>query len=73
MPSKIPITTLRLKEPTNSKIRYIAEKNNKKMNEEITELIENRIKEYENEHGEIRLEKDKNDQSETEQGTKEKS
>lgn len=58
MPSKLPITTLRLQEPTNSKIRHIANQNHRKLNDEITMIIEKHIQMYEYEHGEIKIEKE---------------
>lgn len=55
MPSELPITVLRLKEPTHSKIRKLSEINNKKMNQYITTIIEEHIATYEHQHGPIVL------------------
>lgn len=55
MPSKLQITTIRLKEPTNTKIREIAILENRKLNDQITMILEKYISDYENEHGTINI------------------
>lgn len=55
MPSKLQITTIRLKEPTNSKIRELAILENRKLNDEITMIIEKYIAEYEKANGTVKI------------------
>lgn len=50
------MTGIRMTDELNYKIRYIAEKNHRKLNDEITMIIEKYIKEYEFENGIIELE-----------------
>lgn len=58
MPSKIPITTLRIKEPDYSKIRIIAEKNNRTLSKEIEYICKQHIAAYEAKHGEIKIQEE---------------
>lgn len=51
MPSKRPITVLRLDDDVRFKIQYIADDNFRTINAEITRLILRHIAEYEQEHG----------------------
>ena len=53
MPSDLPRYTLRIPQVLLSKIRYIAEENGRSANKEIELMIKQRIKDYENENGEI--------------------
>lgn len=55
MPSKIPITTLRIKDPDYTKIRIIAEQNNRSVSKEIEYICKQHIEAYEARHGEIRI------------------
>lgn len=55
MPSKIPITTLRIKDPDYTKIRIIAEQNNRSVSKEIEYICKQHIAAYEAEHGEIQI------------------
>ena len=53
MPSNLPRYTLRIPQYLLDKIRYIAEENGRSANREIELLIKQRIKDYENQYGEI--------------------
>ncbi len=53
MPSDMPRYTLRIPQILLNKIRYIAEENGRSANKEIELLIKQRIKNYEEQHGEI--------------------
>ena len=53
MPSDLPRYTLRVPQILLDKIRYIAEENGRSANREIELLLKQRIKAYEDEHGEI--------------------
>jgi len=53
MASDLPRYTLRIPQTYLDKIRYIAEENGRSANKEIELMIKQRIKEYENAHGEI--------------------
>jgi hypothetical protein len=55
MPSNLPRYTLRIDQVYLDKIRYIAEENGRSANREIELMIKRRIKNYEEEHGEISL------------------
>ena len=55
MPSDLPRYTLRIPQEYLEKIRYIAEENGRSANREIELMIKARIQQYEQEHGEIRL------------------
>ncbi len=55
MPSKKPMTVLRLDEDVRYKLQYIADDNFRTINAEVTRLILAHIAEYEREHGKIRL------------------
>ena len=58
MPSKKPITVLRLDDDVRYKLQYIADDNFRTINAEVTRLILKHIAEYEHEHGEIQLPKE---------------
>lgn len=53
MSSNLPRYTLRIPQELLDKIRYIAEENGRSANREIELLIKQRIKDYEETHGEI--------------------
>lgn len=53
MASDLPRYTLRIPQIMLDKIRYIAAENGRSANKEIELMIKQRIKEYENENGEI--------------------
>lgn len=53
MPSYLPRYTLRIPQTLLDKIRYIAEENGRSANKEIELMIKQRVKDYENEFGEI--------------------
>ncbi|MDR1061781.1 MAG: Arc family DNA-binding protein [Clostridiales bacterium] len=55
MSSNLPRYTLRIDQAYLDKIRYIAEENGRSANREIELMIKQRIKSYEEEHGEISL------------------
>lgn len=55
MPSKRPMTVLRLDDDVRYKLQYIADDNFRTVNAEVTRLILKHIAEYEKEHGEIKL------------------
>ncbi|HIS32215.1 MAG TPA: Arc family DNA-binding protein [Candidatus Limivivens intestinipullorum] len=55
MTSDLPRYTLRIPQEYLAKIRYIAEENGRSANKEIELMIKQRIKDYENSHGEIDL------------------
>ncbi len=55
MPSKLPQFSIRAEQEIIDKIAYIAAKNERSTNKEITYLLKNRIQTYEQENGEIRL------------------
>ena len=54
MSSKEKMTGVRLSDEQNYKIRYIAEKNNRKLNDEFRLMVDKHIKAYEKENGEIK-------------------
>lgn len=56
MATKMKMTGIRLSDEQNEKIRYIAEFNHRKLNDEFRIIIERHIKEFEEEHGTIELE-----------------
>lgn len=56
MPSKLKMTGIRLTEEQNYKIRYIAEMNHRKINDEFKLMVENHIKQYEKIYGKIKIE-----------------
>ena len=58
MPSDLPRYTLRIPQEYLDKIRYIAEKNGRSANREIELMIKSRIQEYEQQHGQIRIDSD---------------
>lgn len=53
MASDLPRYTLRIPQTYLDKIRYIAEENGRSANKEIELMIKQRIKDYEDTHGEI--------------------
>ncbi|WP_313134329.1 hypothetical protein [Anaerocolumna sp.] len=53
MPSKLPIITFRLSEDDNLKFKYIAEFNNRKINDELKMIAKQHISEFEAEQGEL--------------------
>lgn len=55
MPSKKPMTVLRLDDDVRYKLKFIADDNFRTINAEVTLLILAHIAEYEREHGPIRL------------------
>ena len=59
MPSKKPQFVIRTEKEILEKINYIATENERSTTQEIVFLIKQRIKEYEQEHGEILLDADK--------------
>lgn len=56
MASKEKMTGVRLSNEQNYKIRYIAEKNHRKLNDEFRLIVDKHIQLYELQHGEIKLE-----------------
>lgn len=56
MASKEKMTGIRLSDEQHLKIRYIAEKNHRKLNDELRMIIDRHIKRYEEDNGEIKLE-----------------
>lgn len=59
MPSKRPMTVLRLDDDIRYKLQYIADDNFRTINAEVTLLIIKHIAEYEAEHGPIKLPEEK--------------
>lgn len=57
MATKMKMTGIRLSDEQNEKIRYIAEYNHRKLNDEFRIIIERHIKEFEAEYGEIKINK----------------
>lgn len=55
MASKEKMTGIRLSDEQNYKIRYIAEKNHRKLNDEFRLMIDNHIKQYESENNPIEI------------------
>lgn len=58
MPSKLKMTGIRLTEEQNYKIRFIAEKHHRKLNDEFKLMVEKHIQLYELEHGPIKIEEE---------------
>lgn len=58
MASKEKMTGVRLSDEQNYKIRYIAEKNHRKLNDEFRLIVDRHIQQYETTHGEIQIKKD---------------
>lgn len=56
MTSKEKMTGIRLSDEQHKKIRYIAEQNHRKLNDEFRLIIDKHIQLYELQHGEINLE-----------------
>lgn len=55
MPSEKPRFTVRTEQEIIDKISYIAKENERSTTQEIAFLMKKRIKDYENEHGEITI------------------
>ena len=55
MASKERMTGVRLSDTQNYKIRYIAEQNHRKLNDEFRLIVDRHIQQWEIEHGEIKL------------------
>lgn len=55
MASKEKMTGIRLSDEQHEKIRYIAEKNHRKLNDELRMIIDKHIKRYEDDNGEIKI------------------
>lgn len=60
MPSKKPQFVIRAEQEILDKIAYIASENERSSTQEIVYLIKQRIKSYEQEHGEIQIEEKSN-------------
>jgi len=58
MSSKEKMTGIRLSDEQHYKIRYIAEKNHRKLNDELRMIIDKHISRYEDDHGKIDIEKE---------------
>lgn len=58
MASKEKMTGIRLSDAQNAKIRYIADYNHRKINDEFRLIIDEHIRAFESEHGKIAIEKD---------------
>jgi hypothetical protein len=58
MPSNLPRFTIRAEQDILDKITYIADDNERSVNQEIVYLIKQKIKEYESEHGELIINED---------------
>ena len=56
MASKEKMTGVRLSDIQNYKIRYIAEQNHRKLNDEFRLIVDKHIQQWEKEHGEIKIE-----------------
>ena len=59
MASKEKMTGVRLSDEQNYKIRYIAEKNHRKLNDEFRLMVDKHIQLYELQYGEIQTENSK--------------
>ena len=57
MPSKLPQFNFRTEQEIIDKIKYIAEKEDRSASQEVVHLIKKRIERYEEDYGEIKLEK----------------
>lgn len=55
MTTKMKMTGIRLTDDQNYKMRYIAQYNHRKINDEFRLIIENHINKFEKEYGEIQL------------------
>lgn len=55
MSSKERMLGIRLSEEQHYKIRYIAEKNHRKINDEMRMIIDKHIQRYEDDNGEIKI------------------
>ncbi|QNM09594.1 hypothetical protein [Wansuia hejianensis] len=58
MASKEKMTGIRLSNDQNAKIRYIADFNHRKLNDEFRLIVDKHIQAFEYEHGEIKVEKE---------------
>lgn len=58
MPTKNKMTGVRLNDEQSYKIRFIAEANHRKLNDELRLMIDKHIAEYEAQHGPIRVEQE---------------
>lgn len=58
MASKERMTGIRLSNEQNYKIRYIAEKNHRKLNDEFRMIVDKHIQLYELQNGEIEIEEE---------------
>ena len=56
MASKEKMTGIRLSNEQNFKIRYIAEKNHRKLNDEFRLIVDRHIQQYEIQYGKIKIE-----------------
>ena len=70
MPSKKPQFVIRTEHEVLDKIAYIARENERNSTQEIVYLIKQRIKSYEQEHGEIQIEEKPNKESTVIKGLK---
>ena len=59
MASREKMTGIRLSDEQNYKIRYIAEKNHRKLNDEFRMIVDRHIQLYELQNGEIIIEEEK--------------
>lgn len=57
MASKEKMLGIRLSDEQHYKIRYIADKNHRKINDEMRMIIDKHIQRYEDDNGEIKIEK----------------
>ena len=55
MASKEKMTGIRLSDEQHYKIRHIAEKNHRKLNDELRMIIDKHIERFEDEHGKIKI------------------
>lgn len=55
MPSNLTRITIRLGEELNTKIRFIAEHNHRKINDEFKLIVEEYVNKFEETYGEIKL------------------
>lgn len=57
MPSNKPLIVIRTTEEIKKKIEFVAEENNRSVSKEVELLIKRHLKRYEEDNGEIKLEK----------------
>lgn len=55
MPSKKPIITLRTDQETIEKLKNISEREKRSSNKQLEQILQNFIKQYERDHGEINI------------------